>query len=136
MAFYNFYKDKFKFSDTMMDLPFVIPHASLNYEDNIGLEKTVTVDEIKMAIWDCCSQKAPGPDGRKKQKLMIFKVDFEKAFDTVSWKYLDHMLLSLGFGCKWRRWIHMCLHSARASVLVNGSPTSEFSIKRGLRQGD
>nr|GFB76719.1 putative RNA-directed DNA polymerase, eukaryota, reverse transcriptase zinc-binding domain protein [Tanacetum cinerariifolium] len=29
-----------------------------------------------------------------------------------------------------------CLHSSRASILINGSPTSEFSIKRGLRQGD
>nr|GEX06968.1 RNA-directed DNA polymerase, eukaryota, reverse transcriptase zinc-binding domain protein [Tanacetum cinerariifolium] len=73
---------------------------------------------------------------RKKQKPMILKVDFEKAFDIVSWKYLDHMISSLGFGCKWRRWIHMCLHSARASILVNGSPISEFSIKRGPRQGD
>ncbi|GJV54206.1 putative RNA-directed DNA polymerase, eukaryota, reverse transcriptase zinc-binding domain protein [Tanacetum coccineum] len=67
---------------------------------------------------------------------MLFKVDFKKAFDTVSWKYLDHMLLSLGFGSKWRRWIQVCLHSARSSILVNGSPTSEFSIKRGLRQGN
>ncbi|PWA84232.1 hypothetical protein CTI12_AA161030 [Artemisia annua] len=31
--------DKFKSSDTMMDLPTVIPHASLNNEDNIQLEK-------------------------------------------------------------------------------------------------
>ncbi|GJY85810.1 RNA-directed DNA polymerase, eukaryota, reverse transcriptase zinc-binding domain protein, partial [Tanacetum coccineum] len=73
---------------------------------------------------------------KKKKKLMLFKVDFEKAFDTVSWKYLDHMLLSLGFKSKWRRWIQVCLHSARSSVLVNGSPSNEFSIKRGLRQGD
>ncbi|GJX77347.1 hypothetical protein Tco_0324158 [Tanacetum coccineum] len=29
-----------------------------------------------------------------------------------------------------------CLSSSRASLLVNGSPTSEFSIKRGLGQGD
>ncbi|GJX06075.1 RNA-directed DNA polymerase, eukaryota, reverse transcriptase zinc-binding domain protein, partial [Tanacetum coccineum] len=29
-----------------------------------------------------------------------------------------------------------CLSSSRASILVNGSPTSEFSINRGLRQGD
>ncbi|GKC98202.1 RNA-directed DNA polymerase, eukaryota, reverse transcriptase zinc-binding domain protein [Tanacetum coccineum] len=29
-----------------------------------------------------------------------------------------------------------CLQSAHTSILVNGSPTSEFSIKRGLRQGD
>ena len=33
-------------------------------------------------------------------------------------------------------WIRECLHSARTSIFVNGSPTAEFSIKRGLRQGD
>ncbi|GJS55288.1 RNA-directed DNA polymerase, eukaryota, reverse transcriptase zinc-binding domain protein [Tanacetum coccineum] len=33
-------------------------------------------------------------------------------------------------------WIQICLHSARTSTLVNGSPASEFSIKKGLRQGD
>nr|GFA62787.1 putative RNA-directed DNA polymerase, eukaryota, reverse transcriptase zinc-binding domain protein [Tanacetum cinerariifolium] len=49
---------------------------------------------------------------------------------------LDHMLLSLGFGIKWRRWIQSCLQSARSSVLVNGSPSFEFPIKRGLRHGD
>ena len=70
------------------------------------------------------------------KKLLIFKVDFEKAFDSVSWKFLDHMLLSLGFGIKWRSWIQACLKSAKSSVLINGSPSSEFSIKRGLRQGD
>ncbi|GJR70989.1 putative RNA-directed DNA polymerase, eukaryota, reverse transcriptase zinc-binding domain protein [Tanacetum coccineum] len=38
--------------------------------------------------------------------------------------------LCLGFGNKWRFWIRAYLHSSRASVLVNGSPTSEFSIKQ------
>ncbi|GJT34626.1 RNA-directed DNA polymerase, eukaryota, reverse transcriptase zinc-binding domain protein [Tanacetum coccineum] len=62
--------------------------------------------------------------------MLIFKVDFEKAFDSVSWKYLDFVLHSLGFGNKWRSWIRACLYSSRAFVLVNGSPTSKFSIKR------
>ncbi|GJY49892.1 RNA-directed DNA polymerase, eukaryota, reverse transcriptase zinc-binding domain protein [Tanacetum coccineum] len=73
---------------------------------------------------------------KKKKNLMLFKIDFEKAFEIVSWKFLDHMLLSLGFENNWCRWIHVCLHSARAFVLINGSPSSEFSLKRGLRQGD
>ncbi|GJQ89776.1 RNA-directed DNA polymerase, eukaryota, reverse transcriptase zinc-binding domain protein [Tanacetum coccineum] len=46
----------------------------------------------------------------------------------------DHGMFQ--FGEKWRSWIRECLRSARTSILVNGSPTSEFSIKRGLRQGD
>ena len=67
--------------------------------------------------------------------MLIFKVDFENAYDSVSWKYLDFMLNKLGFGLKWWVWIKACLE-ARTSILVNGSPTSEFSLKRGLRQGD
>ncbi|XP_071708102.1 uncharacterized protein [Rutidosis leptorrhynchoides] len=73
---------------------------------------------------------------RKKNKLMIFKDDFEKAYDSVRWEFLDHMFVSLGFGDTWRGLIQMCLHSARTSVLVNGSPTGEFNLFRGLRQGD
>ncbi|GJU76062.1 RNA-directed DNA polymerase, eukaryota, reverse transcriptase zinc-binding domain protein [Tanacetum coccineum] len=71
-----------------------------------------------------------------KGKTSSNKVDFEKDFDSVSWKYLDFVLLNFGFGSKWRSWIRACLSSSQASVLVNGSLTSEFSIKRGLRQGD
>ncbi|GKC10273.1 putative RNA-directed DNA polymerase, eukaryota, reverse transcriptase zinc-binding domain protein, partial [Tanacetum coccineum] len=33
-------------------------------------------------------------------------------------------------------WIKACLESSRNSVLINGSPTSEFNVRRGLRQGD
>jgi hypothetical protein len=29
-----------------------------------------------------------------------------------------------------------CVCTAKASVLVNGSPTDEFPLERGLRQGD
>nr|KYP62506.1 LINE-1 reverse transcriptase isogeny [Cajanus cajan] len=46
------------------------------------------------------------------------------------------MLQRLGFDNKWRSWIEGCLRSSQVSVLINGSPTSEFSPQRGLRQGD
>lgn len=42
----------------------------------------------------------------------------------------------MGFGDKWRAWIKGCLESAKSSVLVNGSPTNEFPISKGVRQGD
>ncbi|GKF67041.1 hypothetical protein Tco_0193558, partial [Tanacetum coccineum] len=44
---------------------------------------------------------------KRKKALMGFKVNFEKAFDSLRWEFL-----------------------------VNGSPTCEFEIHRGLRQGD
>nr|GEU64420.1 RNA-directed DNA polymerase, eukaryota, reverse transcriptase zinc-binding domain protein [Tanacetum cinerariifolium] len=62
-------------------------------------------------------------------------VDFEKAYDSLSWTYLDYVLLHFSFSEKWRGWIRVCLHLARNSALINGSLTKELSIKRSLRQG-
>ncbi|GJV23314.1 RNA-directed DNA polymerase, eukaryota [Tanacetum coccineum] len=72
---------------------------------------------------------------RKKQSL-IFKVDFEKAYDSVRWDFLDDVLRKFGFGDKWCKWIQCCLHSSRGSIIINGSPTDEFKFGKGLKQGD
>ncbi|GJZ22665.1 reverse transcriptase domain, reverse transcriptase zinc-binding domain protein [Tanacetum coccineum] len=45
-------------------------------------------------------------------------------------------MAQMGFGVKWRKWIYACLSSASVSILINGSPSKEFPMKRGLRQGD
>ncbi|GKC04476.1 RNA-directed DNA polymerase, eukaryota, partial [Tanacetum coccineum] len=60
----------------------------------------------------------------KKKQTMIFKVDFEKAFDSVRWDFFDDVLKNFGFGSRWREWIQSCLKSSRGSILVNGSLTS------------
>ncbi|GJS67055.1 putative RNA-directed DNA polymerase, eukaryota, reverse transcriptase zinc-binding domain protein [Tanacetum coccineum] len=149
------------------------------------LEIEVTNDEIKRAVWECGTDKAPGPDGftfgffrhfwylvehdvyeavsevqsalvadrqildgpfilnevsqwctMKKKQALIFKVDFEKAYDSVRWDYLDEVLCKFGFGEKWPRWIQCCLHSSRGSIIINGSPTEEFQFGKWLKQGD
>ncbi|GJW85657.1 putative reverse transcriptase domain-containing protein [Tanacetum coccineum] len=66
-------------------------------------------------------------DAKMKKQTMIFKVDLEKAYDSVCWDYLDVIMKKFGFGVRWRRW---------SSILVNGSPTSKFRFQRGLKQGD
>lgn len=66
----------------------------------------------------------------------MFKVDFEKAYDSVDWGYLDSVMERMSFPSLWRKWIRECVSIATASVLVNGSPTEEFQLHRGLRQGD
>nr|GEU32772.1 RNA-directed DNA polymerase, eukaryota, reverse transcriptase zinc-binding domain protein [Tanacetum cinerariifolium] len=72
----------------------------------------------------------------KKRRLFLLKVDFEKAFDSLDWNFLDNIMMQMNFSQKWRMWIKGCLNSGYASVLINGSPTKEFKIHKGLRQGD
>ncbi|GKU96326.1 hypothetical protein SLEP1_g9574 [Rubroshorea leprosula] len=71
---------------------------------------------------------------RKKQQAFVFKADFAKAYDCVNWSFLEWMMDRMGFGTKWRSWIMECLSSSRISVLINGSPTEEFKVEKGLRQ--
>jgi hypothetical protein len=71
-----------------------------------------------------------------KKELILFKVDLKKAYDSINWNYLDDVMLKMGFPTLWRKWIKECIGTATTSVLVNGSPTYEFSLRRGLRQGD
>ncbi|GJW95792.1 RNA-directed DNA polymerase, eukaryota [Tanacetum coccineum] len=73
---------------------------------------------------------------KRKKQTLIFKVDFEKAYDSVRWDFLDDVLSKFGFGDKWRKWIQCCLHSSRGSIIINGIPTEEFQFGKGLKQGD
>ncbi|CAJ2637088.1 unnamed protein product [Trifolium pratense] len=73
---------------------------------------------------------------RRKDKCLFFKVDFERAYDTVNWNFLEYMMVRMGFAEGWRQWIRACVFQSSMSVLVNGSPTGDFNVDKGLRQGD
>lgn len=42
----------------------------------------------------------------------------------------------MGFGNMLMEWMEKCVYSSSFSSLVNGSPTKEFEVSRGLRQED
>ena len=67
---------------------------------------------------------------------VLCKLDVEKAYDHVNWKFLIYMLQRCGFPMRWRNWINFCISTARFSILVNGSPRGFFPSSRGLRQRD
>ncbi|GJW49120.1 reverse transcriptase domain, reverse transcriptase zinc-binding domain protein [Tanacetum coccineum] len=73
---------------------------------------------------------------KKKEKAFLLKIDFEKAYDSINWSFIRNSMIQMGFGDRWCNWIEACFKSSRISVLVNGSPTGEFSMERGIRQGD
>jgi len=70
---------------------------------------------------------------RCKKELLLFKVDFEKAYDSVDYSYLDEVMYKMGFPVLWRKWIKECIGTTTAPVLVNGSPTDEFPLKKGVK---
>ncbi|GKD99776.1 putative RNA-directed DNA polymerase, eukaryota, partial [Tanacetum coccineum] len=73
---------------------------------------------------------------KMKSKGLIFKVDFEKAYDNLNRRFLSDIMKKMGFGNKWCKWIESCLRSSTVSILVNESPTEEFYLERRVRQGD
>lgn len=60
----------------------------------------------------------------------------EACGDSIDWDYLRVLMRRFNFNEKWIMWIMECVSAARALVLINGSPTGEFQLEKGLGQGD
>ena len=67
---------------------------------------------------------------------LLMLIDFQKAFDSVSWKFLYSILSIFGFKDDFCRWIKVLNDNIIGAVLQCGTLSEFFSIKRGCRQGD
>lgn len=73
---------------------------------------------------------------RRRDDCLLFKVDFEKAYDSLCWDFLFYMMGRIGFEPKWIDWMKECILSSTMSILVNGNPIEDFKMHKGLRQCD
>ncbi|XP_071677274.1 uncharacterized protein [Lolium perenne] len=71
-----------------------------------------------------------------KKPILIVKLDFAKAFDTIEHKAILQILKYKGFDDVWIGWMKEVLSSGSSSILLNGVPGKQFICKRGVRQGD
>ncbi|XP_035841375.1 uncharacterized protein LOC118488237 [Helianthus annuus] len=67
---------------------------------------------------------------------MRVQIDIQKAYDTVSWAFLEKILFQFGFHRKMVKWIMACVSTATYSLSINGNLHGFFKGRRGLRQGD
>ena len=58
---------------------------------------------------------------RSGEEEVVFKIDFEKAYDHVNLDFLVHALEKKGFSPRWRTWMRGCLSSISYAILVNGN---------------
>lgn len=73
---------------------------------------------------------------QSKRKVVLFKIDFEKAFDTIEHSAILKILECKGFPPLVIEWVKEILSSGSSSILLNGIPGRMFHCKRGVRQGD
>ena len=78
-------------------------------------------------LFETKSQNLPG---------LILSVDFEKAFDTVSWKFIEKVLDYFNFGPSVKSWIKLFQNGSESCIIQNGHMSDFLQLKQGCRQGD
>ena len=67
---------------------------------------------------------------------IILMIDFEKAFDSLEWGFLEHVLKYFNFGKYIIQWIKCFYTDIESFVINNGHMSKRFPLSRGVRQGD
>jgi exonuclease III len=66
---------------------------------------------------------------------LLVLLDFEKAFDSLSWPFIQYTLRKFNFGENFIKWISIIYTDISSSVSNNGFISESFPLKRGIRQG-
>ena len=67
---------------------------------------------------------------------MVINIDFEKAFDSVDWEFLELTMQKFNFGESVIKWVKTFYNDISSCVVNNGTTSQYFKLSRGVRQGD
>jgi hypothetical protein len=73
---------------------------------------------------------------KKKMSSVLFKVEFEKAYDNVNGAFLYNIMVTKGFYHKNNELIFSIITSGKVNIKLNDKLGTYFNTKRGVRQGD
>ncbi|RVX05595.1 Transposon TX1 uncharacterized 149 kDa protein [Vitis vinifera] len=96
-------------------------HETIHYTQGTFVQGRQILDAVLIANEIVDERRRLGEEG------VVFKIDFEKAYDHMKWDFLDHVLEKKGFGPRWRKWMSGCLSSVSYAILVNGSAKDVLS---------
>ena len=67
---------------------------------------------------------------------LLLLVDFQKAFDSISFQFIENCLNHFNFPPDLIKWVKLLLLDFQASINHCGNISPRFNINRGCRQGD
>ena len=67
---------------------------------------------------------------------LLLLIDFQQAFDSISWKFISKTLDYFNFGPSFKSWIRLFQNGTESCILQNGFLSEYFYLQRGCRQGD
>ena len=109
-------------------LPFIISKSQSAFQSNKAI-----LDNILVAFEFLHQMKT---QKSKKANFMTLKLDINKAYDRVEWRFLTEIMRKMGFCESWIAIIYECVSTISYSILVNGEPKGNIYPTRGIKQGD
>ena len=73
---------------------------------------------------------------KSRRSGLLISIDFEKAFDTLSWEFLAGALKAFNFGDDFIKWVQICYTDVSSCVVNYKQASSYFNVEKGVRQGD
>lgn len=67
---------------------------------------------------------------------LLLIIDFEKAFDTISWTFIQKVLSFFNFGESIKHWVYLFYNDITSAIIQSGFLSEFFHMFRGCRQGD
>ena len=120
------YKIYAKILSNRLDL--VLPY--LIHQDQVGFLKqryiAQNLNELYNSIEYCENNNIAA---------MVMAVDFEKAFDSISWEALESIMLKFGFQKSFIEMIMICFKKFKVAISNNGIRSTCFEIYKGSKQG-
>ncbi|XP_074374335.1 uncharacterized protein LOC141714732 [Apium graveolens] len=86
---------------------------------------------ISFEVMHYLKKKKFGKDG-----FMALKLDMSKAYDRIEWKFLQDILLKMGFDSWWIHLILQCVSTVDYTIVHGEFEMGPIKPSRGLRQGD
>lgn len=72
---------------------------------------------------------------KSRQKALLLKIDFDKAYDKIEWDFILDVLDLLGFGSFFTDTMATLFTHALARVYVNGTFSKSILLQRSIQQG-